>query len=217
MHEKIPCKYCERMTDRRGIRKHEAFCDKRPKAPTTESPKPESKPEAKQEPPSIPAPTSAPTPTKPQVEEIVIRQDFTEVPPMQPETEVINTPTPAAPTPKADIFDFDAEDCANAYGAVMECGCLIFANKETSLPEDRVRKRGAALHKIMLKYGLTLQYMDLLFFGLGVASDISLLMHENKPQQEAVKTDNTPHEIIEQKPAPDKPRSLLSAGAVKAP
>lgn len=221
MRTKKSCRWCKKEIDMRGIKRHEDCCDMRPKAPS-EAPKPE----PKQEPQAQQAPASTPPPLKPEAEVIVIKSDYTDVPPMQTEGEVISTLAPTSATiqtPKADIFDFDAEDCANAYGAVVECGVLIFADKEASLPEERVKKRGEALHKIMVKYGLTMQYLDLVFFGLGVAGDVSFLMREinkQKPKQEKATTDNTNHEIVEQKqtPAiPDKPQSLLGAGAVRAP
>lgn len=222
-----PCKKCGKEIDTRGLKAHEKNCKGKPgKVRGEVVPKAEETPP--EVPPKVPETIPEPIPEKQeaQPETIVIKQDFSEVPALPEQMQQTeakgDTVSPVFTGGKADIFDFDAEDCGNAYGALFEIGVLVATNKEFSLSDERIKKRGQQLKNIMEKYNLKMKYMDLMFLGAGVASDISLAVMQTKgtekvAEKDALKTDGTKHEIIEQPKAPEKPKSLLSAGAVKAP
>lgn len=84
------------------------------------------------------------------------------------------TPAPgqaAQPALTLTLEDFDEEDVTNAYGALLESGALMIADVEVKLNEDRIKKRGRQLYKVMKKYNLNFEYLDLMFVGVGVVGD----------------------------------------------
>lgn len=69
------------------------------------------------------------------------------------------------------VDDFDEEDITNAYGALLESGALMIADVEITLKEERIKKRGHQIYKIMKKYNLSTEHLDLMFVGVGVLGD----------------------------------------------
>jgi len=94
------------------------------------------------------------------------------------------------------VADFDEEDITNAYGALLESGALIISDVEIHLNEDRVKKRGHQIYKIMIKYNLSIEYMDLLFVGTGIAGDCINVYQQVKAAKSDKKTESTDAETI---------------------
>lgn len=106
----------------------------------------------------------------------------------------LNTGQTAAPGQQPQtaltLDDFDEEDVTNAYGALLESGALMLADVEITLKEDRIKKRGRQLYKVMKKYNLNFEYLDLMFVGVGVLGDcmnvyqqVKIAKHEKGEQQ----------------------------------
>ena len=108
-------------------------------------------------------------------EQIALTTEVKPVQPLQPPTATGPGPAPAlgAPQQALTLDDFDEEDVTNSYGALLESGAFLLADVEITLNEERIKKRGRQLYKVMRKYNLSIDHMDLLFLGVGVVGDMA--------------------------------------------
>lgn len=95
------------------------------------------------------------------------------------------------PATELTIDDFDEEDITNAYGALLESGALMIADVEITLNEDRIKKRGKQIFKIMKRYKLNFDYMDLMFVGVGVLGDCINVYQQLKIAKHSSQTGET--------------------------
>lgn len=132
---------------------------------------------------------------KPTPETIVVTTETKNIQPLNPGQTL--APGQAA-QPGLTLDDFDEEDVTNAYGAILESGALMLADVEITLKEDRIKKRGRQLYKVMKKYNLNFEYLDLMFVGVGVLGDcmnvyqqVKIAKHEKGEQTETPSTPPT--------------------------
>lgn len=108
-------------------------------------------------------------------ETIQLTTDFKQVHPLNS-----GQPQQDNPATAITIDDFDEEDVTNAYGALLESGAMMIADVEVTLNEDRIKRRGKQIFKIMKKYNMNFEYMDLMFVGVGVVGDCINVYQQTK-------------------------------------
>ncbi len=68
---------------------------------------------------------------------------------------------------------------------------IAYIYKTEELPISTVQWRGQQFYLITIRYGLQFKYIDIMFFGLGVAGDIGLMLKNRKksniPEKEIIK------------------------------
>lgn len=93
-----------------------------------------------------------------------------------------------------EVIQFTGDECEAFIAVAYQIPPMLFgAPDDFEFPDVLIKRRGRQLHLIMVRYKLAPKYLDILFFGAGIASDMSMCYRaakdfkEHKEQQETSK------------------------------